>query len=79
VDEARVVLTRLERIERLDRAGAPAATLIAELRSLVTEAEAWVRVEPGPTDRAEGAIDRLRETLGEVPDAARSAGRTLLA
>jgi hypothetical protein len=41
MDEARAVLERLDRIERLDRAGAPAAELLGQLRELVREAEAW--------------------------------------
>ncbi len=48
MDEARTVLARLERIEALEREAAPASMLFAELRALVTEAEAWV----GPTGRA---------------------------
>jgi uncharacterized protein (UPF0335 family) len=43
MDEARAVLERLERIEEVnDR-----ETLIAELKELVREVEAWVRVEAG--------------------------------
>jgi len=64
VDEARAVLSRLERIEGLDRLGAPAPVVLAELRALVAEAEAWARAEPGPMGRAEGAIERLREAVG---------------
>jgi hypothetical protein len=83
MDEARAVLDRLDRIERLERQGAPASELVAELRSLVAEADAWVRTERAPTTRAEGAIERLRDALGETvdgfPDAVRDAGRTLLA
>jgi hypothetical protein len=75
MDEARSVLRRLERIEALDRGGAPAAVMLAELLDLVTEAEAWVRVEPAPTDGAEDAIERLRHAVGEHE----SVGRTLLA
>jgi hypothetical protein len=37
------VLSRLERIEALDRAAVPAAHLLDELRALVSEAEAWAR------------------------------------
>ena len=72
MEEARAVLNRLERIERLDHRGAPAPILLNELRALVAEAEAWVQAEQGPTDRAEGALARLREAV-------RSEGRTLLA
>ena len=54
MDEARSVLERLERIEALERRGSPAELMLAELRELVAEAEAWVRVEPGPTERRRG-------------------------
>ena len=45
MDEARAVLGRLERIEELERAGAPPPTLLGELRALVREAEAWARID----------------------------------
>ena len=43
MEEARAVLERLERIEALDRAGAEPGELLAELRALLAEAEAWSR------------------------------------
>jgi hypothetical protein len=61
MEEATNVLDRLARIERLDAAGAPAAALLAELRALLAEAEAWSRVEGG--DRATRAVERLRRAL----------------
>ena len=48
MDEARAVLARLERIETLERAGAPPDALLAELHALVREAEAWARRERDP-------------------------------
>ena len=45
MDEAERVLARLELIESLDRDTVPASRLLGELRALVREAEAWVRVE----------------------------------
>ena len=66
MEEARNVLTRLGRIERLERADAPAETLLAEVRLLLSEAEAWVAAEPGGTRRAEEALDRCRRAL-EAP------------
>lgn len=42
----RAVLRRLDRIDALDGAGAPARCLIDELRALAAEATAWV--EDGP-------------------------------
>ena len=45
MDEARAVMTRLERIAALEREGAHPAAVLAELRELVHEAEAWARLE----------------------------------
>lgn len=64
MDEARKVLTRLRRIEALDRERAPVQSLLAELRALVTEAEEWMRAEPHGTEHAEEALERCREALG---------------
>jgi hypothetical protein len=61
MDESEAVLLRLERIEQLDRAGAPAADLVEELRALVAEAQAWSRREGG--DQTERAVDELRAAL----------------
>ena len=55
------MLERLERIEALDRADAGRSELLAELRALLAEAEAWSRVEGG--DAGEGAVDGLRSAL----------------
>ena len=56
------MLTRLERIEALDREAAPAHTLLSELRLLVTEAEAWVRAERAG-EEAEDAVARCSDAL----------------
>ncbi len=61
MDEARRVIERLERIEALDRATASPTELLTELRGLLRDAEAWVRVEGG--DAADDAVKRLREAL----------------
>jgi hypothetical protein len=58
MDEAEAVLARLDRIEALERDGAAPARLLAELRHLVREAEAWSALEGD--DRAELAVDRCR-------------------
>ena len=63
MEEARIVLTRLGRIDRLERAGAPTETLLTEVRLLLSEAEAWVAAEPGGTRRAEEALERCRRAL----------------
>jgi hypothetical protein len=61
MDEARAVLARLDRIEALEREGAPPGALLEELRGLVQAAEAWVRVEGD--ERAKTALDRCDEAL----------------
>lgn len=65
MDEARAVIDRLERIEALERQGAPPGTLLDELRGLVRDAEAWARLEGD--ERAATAVERCEEALGVVP------------
>jgi hypothetical protein len=72
MEEARRVLARLERIESLDRERARPADLLAELRALLVEAEAWARAERTVPDEATRAVDTCRARLEE-------SGRTLLA
>jgi hypothetical protein len=79
MDEARAVLARLERIDRLEQAGAPAQDLLEEVRSLLREAEAWVRAEPIATDRAEATLAATHEALLEGELADRRSSRTLVA
>ena len=62
MDEARAVLARLDRIETLEREGAPPGALLEELRGLVQEAEAWARTEGG--ERAKTAVERCASALG---------------
>jgi hypothetical protein len=61
MDEARVLMERLDRIDTLEREGAPAPTLLAELRELVREAEAWARLEGD--ERARRAVERCEEAM----------------
>ena len=61
MDDARAVLARLDRIEALEREGAPPGVLLEELRGLVQEAEDWARVEGG--ERAKEAIERCGAAL----------------
>jgi hypothetical protein len=61
MDEARTVIDRLDRIEALERAGAPPGTLLEELRGLVRDAEAWARLEGDA--RAAAAVERCDEAL----------------
>jgi hypothetical protein len=63
MDEARAVLHRLRRIEALDRERAPAESLLAEVRALLVEAEAWVASDRPETDDAELALGQCREAL----------------
>ena len=59
------MIERLDRIEALDHARAPASAFLAELRALVVEAEAWARREHVPAD----APDRRRDAAsGEGGD-----------
>jgi hypothetical protein len=62
MEEARHVLDRLARIERLEREQAPAGELLEELRELVREAEDWLRAEPEP-EGAVAALGRCRAAL----------------
>ena len=66
------VITRLRRIEALERERAPARSVLAEVRELLDEAERWVREEgwlahPGAeqpvTERLADALDRCRAEL----------------
>jgi hypothetical protein len=66
MDEARAVISRLERIEELEQRGAPPAELLEEVRGLLSDAEAWVRTEAAGTDIAETALERCREALHEA-------------
>jgi hypothetical protein len=66
MDEARAVIARLGRIEALEPDRTPAGVLLAELRRLLVEAEAWVRAErPGAS--AEDAVARCRLALDAAP------------
>jgi hypothetical protein len=62
VEQARAVLDRLERIEALRGADAPAGVLLDEVRSLLSEAEAWVEADR-PGVRAEAALQHSRDAL----------------
>jgi hypothetical protein len=62
VEQARAVLDRLERIDALRKADAPAGVLLGEVRSLLSEAEAWVEADR-PGERAEAVLERCRGAL----------------
>ncbi|HUK93955.1 MAG TPA: hypothetical protein VLU96_02735 [Gaiellaceae bacterium] len=63
MDEARAVLRRLRRIEALERERAPARSVLAEVRALLLEAEAWIAVEGAGTEAAVDALERCRRSL----------------
>ena len=60
MDEARAVIHRLKRIEALEREGAPPQLLLAEVRELLREGEAWVSAERNGTESAAAALERCR-------------------
>jgi hypothetical protein len=72
VEQARVVLERLERIEALRRDEAPAGVLLDEARALLSEAEAWAQADRAD-DRASAALELCREALAAGEQAAESA------
>jgi hypothetical protein len=64
MDEARRVIERLERIDRLRRGGAPAAALLGEVRGLLADGERWLQAErPEGLDDARAALERCRSEL----------------
>jgi hypothetical protein len=63
MDEARAVLARLDRIEALDREGAPPGVLLEELRGLVQAAETWARLEGD--ERAQRVVERCETALAQ--------------
>ena len=70
MDEARRVIERLDRIETLKDAGVPTEELLAEVRALLRDGEAWLAAEPGAGARARAALDRCGERLGSSAEAA---------
>ena len=59
------VLARLDRIGALDRSGAAPGELLAELRGLLREAEAWTREGASREQRdGEGRTTRRRRWSG---------------
>ena len=68
MDEARRVIDRLERIERLRVDGAPAAVLLGEVRALLADGERWLAIEHAEgLDEARAALDRCRLGLDTGP------------
>jgi hypothetical protein len=63
MDEARAVIDRLERIEVLERDGAPPAVMLEELRGLVQAAERWAQLEGD--ERARAAVELCDAALAQ--------------
>ena len=69
MDEARVVLERIRRIDALQRERAGPNALLAEVEQLVVEAERWLGAEgdddeaAASLDRVSGAVTRPREAM----------------
>jgi hypothetical protein len=63
MDEARTVIERLARIEALEREGAPPRAVLAEVRELLREGEAWLEAEPDCTGLAADALARCHLAL----------------
>jgi hypothetical protein len=66
MDEARRVLERLERIDRLRERGGSGPVVLGEVRKLLEEGEAWLAAEPGGTERAREALDACRTRVAET-------------
>jgi hypothetical protein len=60
MEQARAVIRRLERIEALEREGARPEQLLAEVRELLREGEAWLLNEGSDSGAAADALDRCR-------------------
>jgi len=63
VEKERAIWERLERIDGLRAEDAPAGVLLDEVRALLSEAEEWVREEPGVPPPAVDALDRSNAAL----------------
>jgi hypothetical protein len=65
VEQERGILERLDRIDELRREDAPAEDLLAEVRFLLADAEAWVRSEPDVPERAAAAVEHAQAALAK--------------
>jgi hypothetical protein len=63
VEKEHAIFERLERIDGLRREDAPAGVLLDEVRALLSEAEDWVRTEPGVPPRTVEAVAGSRTAL----------------
>jgi hypothetical protein len=74
MNEARVLLQRLTRIQVLEQEGATPRSLLAEVQALLSEAEAWVASERDGTDLAEQALVHCRDALNRSESEAGQTG-----
>jgi hypothetical protein len=63
MEKEHAIFERLVRIDGLRREDAPAGVLLDEVRALLSEAEDWVRTEPGVPSRTVEAIADSRQAL----------------
>ena len=63
VEAERAIVAGLERIDDLRREDAPAGVLLDAVRSVLSDAEDWVREDPAVPSSAAAAIERSREAL----------------
>ena len=63
MEKERAILERLERIDGLRQEDAPAGVVLDEVRALLSQAEDWVREEPGAPGRVVEALERSKSAL----------------
>jgi hypothetical protein len=63
MEKEHAIFERLERIDGLRKEEAPAGVLLDEVRALLSQAEDWVRTEPGVPSRAVEAVARSQAAL----------------
>jgi hypothetical protein len=71
MDEARRVIERLDRIEALKGGQGSRRALLAELRMLLRDGEAWLASEPTGTERARDALRECKLRLELEKEGAR--------
>jgi hypothetical protein len=77
VEEARAVIARLDRIETMERAREPAASLLGQLALLATETERWLETETTAGVAARVALERCLQALERAPSLERPLAREL--
>jgi len=67
VEEARVVIARLDLIEAMERAREPAELVLDQLALLAVEAERWLETEQTAGAAARKALERCLGALEQAP------------